>query len=52
MGTLELTDAQREHLARLASLPDKTIDTSDVPELPDEAWSEAVRGRFRRPVKR
>lgn len=46
-----LTDAQREHLARLAALPDASIDTSDIPELTDEAWSNAVRGRFYRPVK-
>ncbi len=43
-----LTDAQREHLS---ALPDETIDTSDIPELSDEAWSAGVRGRFYRPVK-
>jgi uncharacterized protein (DUF4415 family) len=47
----ELTDAQREHLATLAALPDESIDTSDIPELSDEAWSTAVRGRFYKPVK-
>jgi len=46
-----LTDAQREHLAQLAALPDESIDTSDIPELTDEAWSAGVRGRFYRPVK-
>ena len=46
-----LTDAQREHLALLAALPDESIDTSDIPELTDEAWSAGVRGRFYRPVK-
>ena len=46
-----LTDAQREHLAELAAMPDETIDTSDIPELSDEAWSAGVRGRFYRPVK-
>ena len=46
-----LTDAQRDHLAKLAALPDATIDTSDMPELSDEAWSGGVRGRFYRPVK-
>ena len=40
-----LSDAQREHLAELAALPDESIDTSDIPELPDEAWSAGVRGR-------
>jgi uncharacterized protein (DUF4415 family) len=46
-----LTDAQREHLAELAALPDETIDTSDIPELSDEAWAAGARGRFYRPVK-
>ena len=46
-----LTDAQREHLAELAALPDETADISDVPELSDQAWSASVRGRFYRPVK-
>ena len=46
-----LTDPQREHLAELSALPDETIDTSDIPELSDEAWNAGVRGRFYRPVK-
>ena len=45
------TDAQRDHLDELAALPDGSIDTSDIPELSDEAWSAGVRGRFYRPVK-
>jgi uncharacterized protein (DUF4415 family) len=46
-----LTDDQREHLAELAAMPDETIDTSDIPELSDEAWAAGARGRFYRPVK-
>ena len=46
-----LTDAQREHLAELAAMPDESIDTSDIPELSDTAWAASVRGRFYRPVK-
>ena len=46
-----LTDAQRDHLAELAALPDETIDTSDIPELSDEAWAAGPRGRFYQPVK-
>ncbi len=46
-----LTGAQREHLAELAVLPDESIDTSDIPELSDEAWAAGIRGRFYRPVK-
>jgi len=51
LETPPLTDAQRGCLAELAALPDESIDTSDVPELADEAWSAGVRGRFYRPVK-
>jgi len=41
-----LTDAQRGRLAELASLPDESIDTRDIPELSDEAWAAGARGRF------
>ena len=44
-----LTEAQRDQLARLAALPDSDIDLSDIPEVLD--WSNAVRGKFYRPVK-
>ena len=46
-----LTEAQRKHLIGLAALPEASIDTSDSPELSDEAWAAGVRGRFYRPVK-
>ena len=31
--------------------PERRIDTSDIPELPADAWKHAVRGRFYRPLK-
>jgi uncharacterized protein (DUF4415 family) len=40
----------RAELAALAALPDRAIDTADIPERRD--WSKAERGRFYRPVKR
>ncbi len=46
-----LTAKQKRELASLAALPDDLIDTSDAPELPPEAWKNAVRGLFYRPVK-
>ena len=46
-----LTPRQKRELAALAVLPDDQIDTSDIPELPPDAWKDAVRGRFYRPVK-
>lgn len=47
----ELTEERRKELARLDALPADQIDTSDIPELSDEQWNEAVRGRFYRPIK-
>ena len=47
--TLKRAERQR-HLAT-AGLSDHDIDTSDIPELPPDAWKDAVRGRFYRPVK-
>ena len=38
-----------EDETRLAAMKDKDIDYSDIPEVLD--WSDAVRGKFYRPVK-
>jgi|SRR5271170_1865235 uncharacterized protein (DUF4415 family) len=46
-----LTLRQKRELTALAALPDERIDTTDIPELPPDAWKNAVRGRFYRPVK-
>ena len=46
-----LTRKQQADLAALKTLPDDKIDYSDVAPLADSARSEAVRGRFYRPVK-
>jgi uncharacterized protein (DUF4415 family) len=46
----KMTDEQRRELQRLAELPDEEIDTSDIPEVGD--FSDAIRGRFYRPIKR
>ena len=50
-GTTPLTARQKRELEAVSALPDKQIDTSDIPELPPSAWKDAVRGRFYRPVK-
>jgi uncharacterized protein (DUF4415 family) len=36
-------------LKRIAAMPDREIDTSDIPEITD--WAGAVLGKFYRPVK-
>ncbi len=48
------TAAQRAALKALAERPDSEIDFSDIPQMTDEQWQNAVkvRGRFYRPVKR
>jgi uncharacterized protein (DUF4415 family) len=46
-----LTAKQKRELVKLAAMPDDKIDTSDIPELPPDAWKNAVRGKFYRPVK-
>lgn len=47
-----LTEADRRRLKALATRPDSEIDLSDAPELTEEQWKHAVRGRFYRPVKK
>ena len=44
-----LTQQQRAELETLEALPDRDIDTSDIPEILD--WSGARRGGLYRPVK-
>jgi uncharacterized protein (DUF4415 family) len=46
-----LTAKQRREIAALASLPDDTIDYSDIPPLKESFWRHAVRNPFYRPVK-
>ena len=40
---------ERKELSALAKMPDKAIDTSDIPGITD--WSRAQVGRFYRPIK-
>ena len=42
----ELTEAQIANLKALAARPDSEIDFSDIPEMTDEEWKNAERGRF------
>lgn len=47
-----LTAARKRRLAKLAAQPDSAIDFSDLPELTEKFWQNAVRNPFYRPVKR
>ena len=46
-----LTESQKAELDALEALPDHQIDLSDIPELTDEQWQNAIRIRGYRPVK-
>jgi len=47
-----VTAGRKRRLEKLARLPDEKIDTSDIPELTEKFWQNAVRNPFYRPVKR
>ncbi len=46
-----LTGTRRRELKRLMERPDSEIDLSDIPELDEKFWKNAVRNPFYRPVK-
>ena len=46
----KLTKQQAEDIERLKNMKDEDIDYSDIPEITD--WSNAVRGKFYRPIKK
>ncbi len=46
-----LTDKDRRELAKLAALPDDSIDYSDIPPLTEKFWKNAIRNPWYRPRK-
>ena len=52
LADVRLTPARRRELAALAARPDSEIDLSDMPELDEKFWRNAVRNPFYRPVKK
>ncbi len=46
-----MTLARGQKLAALAERPDSEIDFSDIPQLTNKFWENAVRNPFYRPVK-
>ena len=51
VGLPPLTPGQRAELDALAAMPDKAINTSDLPELKAKFWKNAVRNPLYRPTK-
>jgi uncharacterized protein (DUF4415 family) len=46
-----LTVGRKRRLQKLSRRPDNEIDTSDIPELTEKFWQNAVRNPFYRPLK-
>ncbi len=46
-----ITPERQRQLARLAESPDSEIDLSELPQVSEEFWENAVRNPYYRPVK-
>ena len=46
-----LTPARKRRLAAIAARPDSEIDLSDIPELTESFWKNAIKNPYYRPVK-
>jgi len=51
LADIKVTPAMERRLKKLAERPDSEIDYSDIPELTEEFWQHAIKGRFYRPLK-
>jgi uncharacterized protein (DUF4415 family) len=51
LGNNSITPARSRELKRLSGRPDSEIDFSDIPELTETFWANAVRNPYYRPVK-
>jgi uncharacterized protein (DUF4415 family) len=52
LSDIRLSDKQLRRLRKLAQKPDSEVDFSDIPELTEKFWRNAVRNPFYRPVKK
>ena len=48
----QITAGRKTRIEKISRYPDDEIDTSDIPELTEKFWQNAVRNPFYRPVKR
>ena len=51
LSNKHLTRKHKERLLKLAQRADREIDTSEIPELPETFWQNAVSNPFYRPLK-
>ena len=52
MAEAKATTGRKSELTKLVAMPDSEIDFSELPELTDEFWKNAVPNPFYRPVKK
>jgi hypothetical protein len=52
LADIRLSAKQKRELKKLARRPDSEIDFSDIPELTEKFWRNAVRNPFYRPAKK
>jgi uncharacterized protein (DUF4415 family) len=52
LANIRLSAKQKHRLKKLERRPDSEIDFSDIPELTEKFWRNAVRNPFYRPVKK
>jgi uncharacterized protein (DUF4415 family) len=52
LSDIRLSAKQLRRLKKIAQMPDSEIDFSDIPELTEKFWRNAVRNPFYRPVKK
>jgi len=52
LAECKLTRKRKQALAELSRTPDSEIDFSDIPELTDKFWQNAVPNPYYRPVKK
>jgi uncharacterized protein (DUF4415 family) len=51
-GESRISGERKRELAELAKRPDSEIDFSDIPELTEEFWKNAIPNPFYKPVKK
>jgi uncharacterized protein (DUF4415 family) len=52
LADVRISVGRKHRLRKLAQRPDSEIDFSDIPELTEKFWRNAVRNPFYRPVKK
>jgi uncharacterized protein (DUF4415 family) len=52
LSDIRMTPQRKRRLEKLAARPDSAIDFSDIPELDERFWRNAVPNPFYRPIKK